>query len=264
MSNALYVAWRSGTPERGRWEPVGLLEHQHGLFRFRYTHGARLLVGFHPFPGLPDLECVYESEELFPIFANRMLSESRPEYEAFLRWGGFDPSQPPEPLSLLGVTGGIRQTDSLEVFPCPRPDVDGAYRTRFFLHGLRWFAEDAIKRAERLVPGERLGMMLDVNNAYDPFAVAVRTLDDRDRYLIGYVPRYLARDIGTLCLSCSSEYSQLTVSRVNASAPLQMKVLCELRACWPEGFEPCSGEAYQPIVPARWSGQGSNGARTAS
>lgn len=46
--------------------------------------------GFRPFAQMEQLDQIYESEELFPVFANRLLSASRPEYEDFLQWGGFD------------------------------------------------------------------------------------------------------------------------------------------------------------------------------
>ena len=118
------------------------------LYWFCYTQGARKLQGFRPFPPMDDLDQVYVSETLFPLFANRLLSPSRPEYEAFLRWGGFDPNNPPTPLAILGVTEGIRQTDSIEVFPCPTPDADGCYLNRFFLHGIRWMPATALERID--------------------------------------------------------------------------------------------------------------------
>jgi hypothetical protein len=121
--NSSFVAWRPSTTHSG-WRPVGRLQHDGGLYRFWYTSGARK-PGFRPFPGMDSLQQVYESEELFPLFANRLLSESRPEYEEYLRWSGFDPSSPPDPIIVLGVTEGIRQTDAVEVFPCPMPDTDG-------------------------------------------------------------------------------------------------------------------------------------------
>ena len=114
----LFVAWRGDDPQHG-WGPVGRLEYDEGVYRFSYTRGARTLIGFRPFPEMSDLDRIYESNELFPLFANRLLSRSRQEYEAFLLWGGFDPNNPPDPIAILGVTEGIRQTDSIEVFPCP-------------------------------------------------------------------------------------------------------------------------------------------------
>jgi hypothetical protein len=125
MSNALYVAWRSGADAEGHWGPVGRLEHEGYFYRFVYTRGALTLPRFEPFPGMPHLDRVYESAQLFPVFANRLLSPSRPEYQRFLSWSGFSAADPPDPIALLGVTEGRRATDALEVFPCPAPDVEG-------------------------------------------------------------------------------------------------------------------------------------------
>lgn len=248
MNNALFVAWRSDDALNGRWGPVGRLEHVANGYQFVYTRGAQTLTGFRPFPGMPDLEAVYESEELFPLFANRLLARSRPEYEAFLVWGGFDPNNPPDPLAVLGVTEGRRATDLLEVFPCPQPDAEGCYTNKFFLHGIRWMPSAAIERIGKLQPGEALGLMLDLNNPYDRHAVAVRTSVDHDRYWIGYVPRYLASDVRELCRQCDQDFVKVTVERVNFDAPLQHRLLCRMNACWPSNFRPCAGQAFQPIA----------------
>ena len=123
MSNALYVAWRSGDATQGRWGPVGRLERLGTEYRFAYTKGARSLKGFQAVPEMPHLDKVYESEELFPLFANRLLSKSRPEYEAYLTWGGFDPDNPPDPIAILGVTEGRRATDSLSAASAARASI---------------------------------------------------------------------------------------------------------------------------------------------
>jgi hypothetical protein len=248
VSNVLFVAWRGGKDESGRWGPVGRLEHGEGGYRFVYTRGARQLEGFHPLPGMPDLDAVYESQELFPLFANRLLAPSRPEYEAFLAWGDLDPNDPPDPIAQLAVSEGQRATDAFELFPCPQPFVAGCYDSKFFLHGVRWAPQAALERIARLLPGETLGLMIDISNPYDPDAVAVRTCDMHGCFLIGYVPRYLARDVRDLCAKCKPEYIALTVKRVNPDAPLQQRVLCKMTAFCPSDFHPYSGEEFQPIV----------------
>jgi hypothetical protein len=251
-TRTLIVASRSGESHQGGWSPVGRLIHDGQVYRFAYTQGARTAKDFHPFPGMDDLTAVYESTELFPLFANRMLPKSRPEYAAFLRWNGFDVAQPPDPIAILGVSEGIRQTDQIEVFPCPRPEVDGSYLNKFFAHGLRYAGEASRQRVDLLQPGERLSVMLDVGNQADPQAVALRTAEG-DRVLLGYVPRYLAADVWTLLRECSPEFVTVIVERVNRDAPMQQRLLCRMQACWPAGFTPCSGEAFQAIsaeVPA--------------
>ena len=249
--NAIFVAWRPSQPDNYGWRPVGRLIHDGGLYRFCYTHGARK-PGFQPFPGMKSLDQVYESETLFPVFQNRLLPSSRPEYEAYLRWSGFDISSPPEPVVVLGITEGRRETDALEVFPCPVPDAEHCLLNRFFLHGVRWMHQTTIARIDQLTSDEPLKLMLDHQNSVDRYAVAVRT--ETDRQMIGYVPRYLAHDVYRLFESCDVDFIKLKVLRLNLDAPLQNRVLCEMKACWPDGFEPCSTEDFRPIpanVPAR-------------
>lgn len=256
MFNSLYVASRSGDPQHGHWGPVARLDRTEQGWRFLYLKGAQTLPAFQPFYEFPDLDKVYESETLFPLFANRLLSSSRPEYEAWLTWGGFDAQDPPDPIALLSVTEGRRVTDPVEVFPCPQPDADGCYINRFFVHGVRWMPEPAREAILKLQPGDRLALLPDRFNPHDRNAVALRPfvgangelLDDRvGRYLIGYIPRYLAADVCELYEQCDVDFIDVAVVRINRDAPYQQRLLCQMNACWPDGFRPCSTEAFQPV-----------------
>lgn len=247
MNKAVFIAWRGGGEDRGHWSPVARLEHLDGEYRFVYTRGARMLPGFRPFPGMPDLEEVYCSETLFPLLANRLLARSRPEYQAWLRWSDFDPSNTPDPLAILGVTEGIRQTDALEVFPRPVPDARGHYRSRFFLHGLRHASEEARERIVEMRPNDRLEIEVEDDNSYDPRAVAVLT-NGQERLKLGYVPRYLARDVRGVISAHGFGAIDVRVVRVNTGAPLQMRLLCSLTTPWPADFEPCAGEEFVPLA----------------
>ena len=242
----LFVASRSREPDNARWEPVGRLEHDQGIYRFSYTRGAQTLPGFSPLFGMDDWTAVYESDELFPIFKNRLLTERRAEYEAYLNWSGFDAVNPPDPVALLGVTEGIRTTDSIELFPCPTPDANGMFSNKFFMHGLRYMPDAAKERVAALREGEALFLMPDLCNTNDPYAVALRT--DHDRFMVGYVPRYLGRDLTRLFSRCSPEHMHVFVDRVNIDAPLQQRLLCRMEACWPDGFTPCSDDAFQSLA----------------
>lgn len=247
MNTTVFIAWRGGTPERGEWSPVARLTHEGGEYRFVYTEGARTLSGFHPFPGMGHLDAEYRSRELFPMLTNRLLSKSRPEYAAWLTWSGFDPKDPPDPLAVLGVTEGIRQTDALEVFPRPVVDTQGNFETRFFLHGLRFAEPHALERVATLRTGNVLRVEFEDHNENHSDAVAV--LDDgTERLRLGYVPRYLARDVRALVAHGGMDAIDLRVARHNQGAPLQMRVLCRLKAPWPRSFEPCAGAEFQPIV----------------
>ena len=248
MNNTLFVAWRSGGDDDGCWGPVGRLEQIDDGYRFVYTRGAQSLKGFVPFPEMPELEAVYESDELFPLFANRLLAQSRPEYQAYLTWGGFDPDHPPDPIAILGITEGRRATDSIEVFPRPQPDAEGCYISKFFLRGVRWLDPRGLKRIEKLEPGEQLLLKPEPQNPRDPQAMMVLAATAGDGEKIGYVPRYLAQDIGDLYNQCGQEAATVWVERVNHTAPLQQRVLCRMNACWPQGFQPCGRDEFVPIV----------------
>ena len=247
MTTSLFVAWRAGGPDDGHWGPVGRLDRNGSGYRFSYTKGAKTLRGFSGFPEMENLDAVYESEELFPLFANRMLDVSRPEYDAFLAWSGFENESPPDAIAILDVTEGRRVTDSIEVFPLPMPGADGAYISTFFLHGIRWIPEPAHARIERLQIGERLGLTFDMSNHHDRAAVSVYTVGQHDRYHIGFVPRYLAREMRRLIEQAGRELVEISVARVNLDAPTQQRLLCRVRAFWPDGFRPCSDNGFERV-----------------
>ena len=101
---------------------------------------AREQAGFEPILSFPRFDYSYASSDLFPLFANRLLRPSRPEYKDFIHWLNISEHQD-DPIALLSRSGGKRKTDNFEVFPCPEPDADGNYHIHFFTHGLRYFLE---------------------------------------------------------------------------------------------------------------------------
>ena len=138
-----------------------------------------------------DLHEVYRSPDLFPLFANRLISKKRPEYRDFLRWLDLREDEA-DPLVLLARTEGVRETDSLTVFPCPEPNPQGRYVVHFFGHGLRHLPEQARIRINTLRAGDRLFLMPDPQNAHDGYALALRT--DDPATIVGYCPRYISGD----------------------------------------------------------------------
>jgi hypothetical protein len=96
-----------------------------------------------------DLDTSYTSEELFLLFANRLLAKTRPEYQAFLHWLPLQ-NDAEDPLALLALTGGGRETEALEIFLCLEPQGDGIYAMHFFSHGIRYLPEPAVKRVDTL------------------------------------------------------------------------------------------------------------------
>lgn len=249
MSRILFLAWQD--PVGRRWYAIGRLSSERGKYKFAYTGGVlgALETGrFDAIPSFPDVHTVYEADELFPLFSNRVLSQSRPEYREMLHWLSV-PETEYDPVAILARTGGRRATDSFEVFPCPEL-VDGdVYQLHFLVHGLSHMPPEAVARSERLKPGERLLVMRDIQNPQDKLALLLRTAEQYsgDMHLVGYCPRYLREGFLTLIDEGSSPV--VSVVRVNPSpAPVQFRVLCRVEMRWPKGFEPFAGYDYQPLV----------------
>ncbi|WP_157381437.1 HIRAN domain-containing protein [Burkholderia ubonensis] len=241
---ALYVAWQQ--PESREWIPVGRLDRHGGIFRFVYTKGAKRASGFRPFGRMVDLDKAYYSDKLFPLFTNRVLTRSRPEFADYFRWTGLPEESMSDPLPILAVTGGLRGTDPIELFAAPVRTEDNKFRVDFFARGLRHVAEPNLRAADELVSGARLFLMHDIQNGFDPFALSLRTSDPS--YLVGYCPKYYTKTLYTL-LHRDPCGVQVSVKRVNKRAPLSMRLLCSLEADWPEDFAPfVDSDDFAPLA----------------
>ena len=239
----VFLAWQD--PTTRSWWPVGRLTKKDGLFEFVYTNGAKKSPRFIPLATFGKLDTVYESETLFPLFSNRLLNENRPEYNEFVEWLNF-PESEHDPIAILGRTGGLRATDSLEIFPCPEPLPNGQYHIHFFVRGISHLPHPLVDDQIRsLKPGDRLLLLADFQNPYDDFALALRP--EEPALIVGYCPRYFARDAHEVLQGCDVQ-PIVRVERVNPTAPYQLRLLCSLTACWPAEFVPCSGELFQPLV----------------
>ena len=193
---------------------------------------------------MDDLEQIYESNQLFPLFQNRLLPAGRSDFRDYLAWSGFDPDDPPEPLMILGRTEGRKQTDAVELFPCPTPDSHGCFVNLFFAHGIRYVFANAGPVLAELRRGDDLELRPHPLNPADPNAMAIFGSNTP----LGYVPRYLASDVKRLVEECPTQEVKLTVDSVNLDAPMQQRLLCRLRACWPSDFQPCQGVEFDPLV----------------
>ncbi len=242
----LFVSWRS--PKTRLVHPVGRLTHDpatHG-YEFCYIRAVAGATadGFVPFPEFPSLQVFYRAHNLFPLFANRVMPKSRPDYRSFLDALGLSP-ETADPMVILARTGGTRQTDQIELVPVPKPAADGCYSTHCLLRAVKYMPEPAVGgRLELLRRGERLLMFDDWQNPADRFAIGVRT---EDNYMVGYLPAYLTIDVGELRTRC--ERIELLVDRYNPPpAEAHHRVLCKLVSCWPSGFIPFADERFQPVT----------------
>lgn len=199
---------------------------------------------FVPFGNMTDINPVYISTELFPIFANRVMNERRPEFQRYSDWSDMRSPQLSDPLLLMARMGGSRATDTLQVYPVPEKREDGLYRTSFFCHGLSHMPSQVQEMTHTLVVGQQLFPMFDVQNPFDHGAVALRTSDPAS--MIGYCPRYLAPDLKLLAGQSSNSLA-IRVQRVNHDAPVQFRLLCEAVSKWPKDFSPCDDDDHRTI-----------------
>ncbi|MGZ5003925.1 MAG: DNA-binding protein, partial [Chthoniobacterales bacterium] len=136
----LFLAWQDAAATR-QWFPIGRLDANPAAndYAFEYIHGAELAhqkAGLEPLDAFPDFTEKYRASELFPLFKNRVVTPERLDFAEYLRQLDIDPKNA-DPLEILAVSGGTRQTDSLEVFPKIHRNVDGGFHCKFLLHGWR-------------------------------------------------------------------------------------------------------------------------------
>jgi len=239
---AVFLAWQD--PGRTRaWYPIGRLDadSSKGPFRFCYVRGAERAsreAGLRPLVSFPDFGKRYQSNELFPLFRNRILSPDREEFDEYLRTLDINPAQA-DPLEILAITGGRRQTDTLEVFPRLVVADDGTFCCRFFLHGWRHVSEAARQRIFQLRSGDELRAAIEINNPATGLAVQIQTTD---YHMIGWTPRYLVIDIVRLFNRSFQDTEARIVKIIQASPISQLRVLVEMKGFWPEDSEPMSND----------------------
>jgi hypothetical protein len=216
----LYLEWAD--PVANSWLTVGKLSENNGKYLFQYSSAAASSQRFTPFGRMTDFNTIYESEELFPLFSNRLLNKSRPEYKSFLSWLDIDDSA--SPIDILSLSQGTRATDSLRVYSLPEK-IGSEYVSKFFIAGMSHVAHEPAERLEQLKKDERLYLMEDTQSAYSN-ALTLRT--EEPKMLVGYCPSFLSAQIKTL-LDRDKNCVQVSIQKVNFDAPPPYKILCKLR-----------------------------------
>ena len=220
--NSVYLAWQA--PDTKTWYVVGLLTEHEDYYTFSYTKGALKSEKFIPFSGMKDLDKMYVSDELFPLFKNRLLSEKRPEYPRFIEWLDLG-SDEVSPIEVLGRSGGLRGTDKLQMFNRVEIENDGYFEHVFFAHVLGYLSQSAKDRVSGLQKNEKLLLCLDCQNSYDGNAVIIRAENPAE--ILGYCPSYLAKDISSF-LKKNRVNLNISVESFSENAPDHYKLLCKL------------------------------------
>jgi hypothetical protein len=241
----LFLAWQN--PETRHWFPIGLLTFDGEYYGFSYTNGvekARAESNFQLLHSFPEVDKIYKSKTIFPLFANRLMPSSRPDYPHYINWLNISENEF-NLMNILARSGGNKVTDTFEVFPYPEKNQEGNFAINFFIHGLRYMPQCSQDYIANLKTEEPLFLIRDCQNPSDDNALLLRTENNLN---LGYCPRYLTKDIINL-LEINPQSVEVVVKKINLPpAPIQLRLLCSLTAPWYDHFSPFSDEIYQPIT----------------
>jgi hypothetical protein len=240
VTPSVFVAWQD--PATREWHTVARLSRTADHYEFGFTQGAEKVREVVKTLFNSRLDDLYLSNELTSLFRNKIPPRSRSDFRKLASWLNMRGDE--SDFDLLGKFGLIPGTDGLLVYPMPRIE-NGQYSVEFFIHGVRHthgnagslhLHGDVLTWCQQAQPGERLFAMLDVQNEFDPNAVALRT--QSGTIAVGYVPRFYASDLrlilGQPDLAKSAQFELL---RNNADAPLQFRLLCRFTSAVPVAFK---------------------------
>jgi hypothetical protein len=242
VNRKLFLTWQD--KQSRKWFPIGQLTFDGEVYRFFYIQGAlkaQSEAGFQPLVSFPDFRDVYESDELFPMFSNRVMPSSRPEYKETVELLSL-PENYNDPLAFLARSGGAKITDKFEIFCYPKFENE-KFNLHFFAHGLRYLPECSIERIGTMEREEQIYLAHDFQNPFESDALQLHT---RDNHIVGYCPSYLLDDMNEMRRYKDIE---VCVERVNnESAPLQFRLLCRLIFPQMQNYRPFAVGSYEPVV----------------
>ena len=254
----LVVTWQHPTDRL--ISPVGMLNFDGEVYSFYYTRGALEADGFRPFLGFPDLYTRYESERLFPLFAQRAMTPRRPDFTRWVTRLGL--SEDATPWEQIARSGGRREGDKIQLFPVPIVS-SGRIDCNFLVHGMRHILEDELTvganvgrpptrdeleaRLSMLKPGDQLQLIDEPMNRVNPLAILTATADS---FPLGWAPNLLVEEIHRIPSRASVKAEVRAVN--GPEAGWHLRLLVHLTGEVPDDFNPFEG--------GRWEALGKEGA----
>lgn len=190
---SLDVLWSA--PDDGTRCQIGKLwREDDGGYAFAYAEDLKsaLAKGFTLLPAFPEDRkeaTPYRSAKLFPTFAQRVPSDRRPDFGAFLDAWRLLKSD--DPLVMLAVSGGTQVTDRIELAEM-RAESDDLSRPLT----LRVAGQKHYDGASDVRVGDVLRLQHESENAFDPHATQILLLA-HDK-TVGYVPRQYSKMVANL------------------------------------------------------------------
>ena len=190
----IYLVWKD--TDTRRQYVIGQLS-KNGQYEFNYgfevneaiKKGFKLLISFE------QIDKVYKSDILFPVFSSRLPDKKRQGLDKIL--SKYNMKEYDE-YKLLKRSGARLPIDNLEfIDPILDDDLEDIKRI-FWIAGPRHYmlcdGEDCSK-SEDIYVGEKLNLVLEPENKYDKSAIKV--LNSNDDH-IGYIPRYYSETLTEL------------------------------------------------------------------
>jgi hypothetical protein len=249
----LVVAWQH--PEERSIEPVGFLTHDGRDYRFAYIRNALRVKDFRPLMGFEELDASYQSEDLFPLFAQRAMDPRRPDYQRYVERLGLDGE--PTPWEQITRSQGHREGDTIQLFPEPVTDGDEV-RCLFLVHGIRYAhrgakilngtrvevtREQVEEALDSLRRGDELGIVPEPGNPKNPQAIVVM---GAPLVPVGWIPDLIVEDLHQLM-----ERARVTVTAEHINgpdAPGHLRLLARLQAAPASGFRFFTGERWESLA----------------
>lgn len=252
----LAVTWQH--PATRKISPVAILEFSGDEYRFVYIRGALAVEGFRPLLGFPQLDRLYQSSSLFPLFAQRVMDPRRPDHDRYVARLGLPVDA--TPWEQMSRSGGSREGDTLQLFPEPQVEPDGRVRCFFLVHGLRHVPsrpivlEDgpvSVSRDElegnlgQLRRGSRLRLVCERGNPVNPMAVLTATLSGSP---LGWVPDLLLHDLYRMT-SDDPEVASVVVEHINGpDVPPHLRLMVELTVMPQRPYRPFEGPVWEALA----------------
>ena len=245
----LVVTWQH--PADRNIEPVGFLDYDGQRYRFGYIRHALSVKDFRPLLGFQDLNRAYSSDDLFPLFAQRVMDPRRPDYQRYVERLGLD--EEASPWEQITRSQGRRQGDTIQLLP--QPTSDGETLTCLFLvNGVRHVPDGPLVLDGRpievtreqveaalsgLRPGDLLQVVREPENKHNPLALLVMAPAATP---VGWVPNLMVEDMHKL--TARADVSA-TAEHINGSdAPWHLRLLVRLTARGAGDFRFFTGEAW--------------------
>ncbi|MGV3732063.1 MAG: hypothetical protein ACO1N6_01515 [Microcella sp.] len=248
----LVVCWQH--PLTRAIEPIGLLSSDDETFRFEYLARASEVEGFRPLLGFPEFASSYESKELFPFFAQRVMDPRRPDFARYLQELAVEESES-TPWELLARTQGKREGDTILLYPVPRQTGDG-WHWVYLVHGIRHLMTKSVPLGSdsvgpysheeletilsELSQGDVLELYPEPSNEWSDSAMLV--LDAKGRPF-GYVPDLLLEPIHSAMFDGKLHN---VVEKVNGpEAGWHLRVLVRAKSADADGLDLLAAEKFK-------------------